>query len=230
MFYSLRHSFATIGFLRHLAADTPRLLPKGYALFEEECFQPESCRAFKKALGADPKAVAANGLRMIGSLMGHLNVHTTQKHYIHMMDLILAQMLDIAIGRQFPEAVFKTLSETGSYWYEHRKRLYLEGESSWDLEQLGRLWLRGTSIVCETHEPHRRPRASKRTDTVTSIASRIDYGLLPSVFLQLFKVKQSPEMIATSLGLPRPMVEQVARRSLALCEVTASDADLPGQE
>jgi len=229
-FYSLRHSFATIGLLRHLAADTPRLLPQGYAIFREECFQPESCRAFKSALGADPNAVSASGLRMIASNMGHLNVHTTQKHYIHLMDLILAQMFDLAIGRQFPEAVFKALSDTGSYWYEHRKDLYLKSESSWDLEQLGRLWLRGTSIASETHEPHRRPRVSKRTDAGVSIASRLPYGLLPSVLHQLFKIKQSPEMIAASLGLPRPLVEKVATRALALCAVTASDGDLPGQE
>lgn len=222
-FYTLRHGFGTVTLLRLLAADVPRILPRGYAVFAQECFQPASSRALKAALGAGTEAVADSGLRMTASLMGHLNSRTTRLHYIHLMDVVLAQTFDLTVGKRLPEALFKALADKGSYWYEHRKRLWIESETAWDLEELARLWLRDTRITSESHTRHRPRRVPKAAEASTN-ALRLPYGLLPSVLRQLFDLKRRPEEVANHLGLSPPVVRRVRTRALALCGV-AVDGD-----
>ena len=98
-FHHLRHSFANWLLLALLASDQPDLLDPTFPLLSSPLLSPERLRSLKEAffprLPGTPQTITRRNLYLVSALLGHLSPQTTLKHYLHLLDWISAQEIEI---------------------------------------------------------------------------------------------------------------------------------------
>ena len=98
-FHHLRHSFANWLLLALLASDQPDLLDPGFPLLSSPLLSPERLQSLKKAffprLPGTPPTITRRNLYLVSALLGHLSPQTSLKHYLHLLDWISAQEIEM---------------------------------------------------------------------------------------------------------------------------------------
>ena len=107
-FHHLRHSFANWMLLAMFAlffpgiARSPSILVR-FSLLQEERLVSQIRLSFFPGSLEDKHAVTRKILHQLGTLMGHLSPLTTLKHYVHILDWLVAQEVDYALQCRMQE-------------------------------------------------------------------------------------------------------------------------------
>ncbi len=144
VFHHLRHSFANWALYRLSLSEWPVLANRTIAGLAHSWLSMEQCRKFRKELTfLDDKDVGVRGLLyIIAALLGHKDVATSMRHYIHIADLMVHQILSSS-RYDISESAIRVLAgidtnniriaTRNSRWYRLRKKISVDGVVSINL-------------------------------------------------------------------------------------------------
>jgi integrase len=116
VYHHLRHSFANWTLIRLLAPQLPlEAWRERFAALQDAWFEPASCRALREAVlfprvGDQPVRHAAYAL---ARLMGHAQIGTTLRSYLHLTDLLVLGYQSRGRGIDLPEDAVRWLLGLG---------------------------------------------------------------------------------------------------------------------